>query len=155
MFQISQNAFVITLISFVLSIGLTYLVRGYARKQNFVATPKLDRWHKKPTAMLGGVAIFLTTTLMYLLFVPQTSESFVILAGSMFLFIVGLVDDILHIKPYQKLIGQFIGAAIAEMPAASPSILSSRFIALVMPMSQKAVIAIFRISEFVHGKTKP
>ena len=112
MFQISQNAFVITLISFVLSIGLTYLVRGYARKQNFVATPKLDRWHKKPTAMLGGVAIFLTTTLMYLLFVPQTSESLVILAGSMFLFIVGLVDDILHIKPYQKLIGQFIGVAI-------------------------------------------
>ncbi len=112
MFQFSQNAFVIMLMSFVVSIGLTYIVRGYARKQNFVAKPKSDRWHKKPTAMLGGVAIFFTTALMYLLFVPQTSESFVILAGSMFLFIVGLVDDILYIKPYQKLIGQFVGVAI-------------------------------------------
>ncbi|MDQ3180056.1 MAG: undecaprenyl/decaprenyl-phosphate alpha-N-acetylglucosaminyl 1-phosphate transferase, partial [Acidobacteriota bacterium] len=112
MFQISQNAFVIALLSFVLSIGLTYLVRGFARKKNFVAKPKLDRWHKKPTAMLGGVAIFLTTALMYVLFVPQTSDSLVILAGSLFLFLVGLIDDILHIKPYQKLIGQFIGVAI-------------------------------------------
>jgi UDP-GlcNAc:undecaprenyl-phosphate GlcNAc-1-phosphate transferase len=112
MFQISQNAFVIALISFVLSIGLTYLVRGFARKQNFVAKPKLDRWHKKPTAMLGGVAIFLATALMYVLFVPQTSASLVILVGSIFLFLVGLIDDILHIKPYQKLIGQFIGVAI-------------------------------------------
>lgn len=112
MFQISQNAFVITLISFVMSIGLTYLVRGFARKQNFVATPKSDRWHKKPTAMLGGAAIFLTTVLMYALFIPPTLESLVILIGSAFLFIVGLVDDILHIKPYQKLIGQFIGVAI-------------------------------------------
>ncbi|MGI9035294.1 MAG: hypothetical protein ACR2GD_04560, partial [Pyrinomonadaceae bacterium] len=47
-----------------------------------------------------------------LLFVPQSSQSLIILGGSSFLFVVGLVDDVLHIKPYQKLIGQFIGVAI-------------------------------------------
>jgi UDP-GlcNAc:undecaprenyl-phosphate GlcNAc-1-phosphate transferase len=36
----------------------------------------------------------------------------VIIAGSSVLFLVGLIDDILHIKPYQKLIGQIIGVAI-------------------------------------------
>ena len=35
-----------------------------------------------------------------------------VLGGSAFLFLVGLVDDILSIRPYQKLIGQLIGAGI-------------------------------------------
>src|SRR4030095_8966414 len=34
-----------------------------------------------------------------------------ILRASSFLFLVGLIDDILHIKPYQKLIGQILGSA--------------------------------------------
>jgi UDP-GlcNAc:undecaprenyl-phosphate GlcNAc-1-phosphate transferase len=98
--------------SVVLSVVLTYIVREAAHKFGYVAKPKLDRWHKRPTAMLGGAAIFLTTVLMYLFFVPFTRESAVILAGSSLLFLVGLIDDILHIKPYQKLIGQFIGVAV-------------------------------------------
>jgi UDP-GlcNAc:undecaprenyl-phosphate GlcNAc-1-phosphate transferase len=61
---------------------------------------------------MGGVAIFLTTIIAYFLFIPLTTESLVIMGGSTFLFIVGLIDDRLHIKPYQKLIGQLIGTAI-------------------------------------------
>ncbi len=47
-----------------------------------------------------------------MLFVPKTNSSLAVLAGSSILFLVGLVDDILPVKPYQKLIGQFIGVAI-------------------------------------------
>ncbi len=112
MFQVSFQPFFLMLVSFAAAVGLTYLVRAAAHKFNFVAKPKLDRWHKKPTAMLGGIAIFAATVIIYALFVPKTTESIVILAGSSILFLVGLVDDILHIKPYQKLIGQFIGVAI-------------------------------------------
>ena len=100
------------LISFIAALILTYLVRWFARRYGFVAKPKLDRWHKKPTAMLGGTAIFLAVVIVYGLFVPKTTETLVILAGSSFLFFVGLIDDVLQIKPYQKLIGQFIGVAI-------------------------------------------
>jgi UDP-GlcNAc:undecaprenyl-phosphate GlcNAc-1-phosphate transferase len=112
MFQLSSNPFLLAIGSFIISVLLTFAVRGFARKWNFVAVPKSDRWHKKPTAMLGGTAIFLTTVLMYLLFIPLTQASAVVLAGSSLLFFVGLIDDILHIKPYQKLIGQFIGVAV-------------------------------------------
>src|SRR5581483_1914528 len=35
---------------------LTPLVRMAARRFGFVAKPKIDRWHKKPTAMMGGLA---------------------------------------------------------------------------------------------------
>jgi UDP-GlcNAc:undecaprenyl-phosphate GlcNAc-1-phosphate transferase len=112
MFQLSSNPFLLAIGSFIVSVILTFAVRGFARKWNFVAVPKSDRWHKKPTAMLGGTAIFLTTVLMYLLFVPLTQASAVVLAGSSLLFLVGLIDDILQIKPYQKLIGQFIGVGV-------------------------------------------
>ncbi len=110
--QIFTHPFFITAVSVVAAIIFTYLVRGFARQRGIVAAPKADRWHKKPTAMLGGLAIFLATLLMYGLFVPKTSESMVILAGSSLLFLVGLIDDIRNIKPYQKLIGQIIGVAV-------------------------------------------
>jgi UDP-GlcNAc:undecaprenyl-phosphate GlcNAc-1-phosphate transferase len=109
--------------SFVLALILTPVVRRLARRWGAVARPKTDRWHKKPTAMLGGVAIFLsvaTVILVYLLFVqPQAQEIqnhsrsylWVALASSAFLFAVGLADDLFHAKPYQKLIGQVMGAA--------------------------------------------
>lgn len=110
--EILLNPFAVTSISFVLAIISTYLVRELARRFDFVAKPKSDRWHKKPTAMYGGVAIFAATVLMYGVFVPKTQESLVILGASSLLFLVGLLDDYLNIKPYQKLIGQLIGATI-------------------------------------------
>lgn len=112
MFQSPYNAFFTALISFALATVLTYVVREAAHKFGFVAKPKTDRWHKRPTAMLGGVAIYLATIIIYLIFLPKTPESLIILAGGSVLFLVGLVDDILQVKPYQKLIGQLIGVAI-------------------------------------------
>jgi UDP-GlcNAc:undecaprenyl-phosphate GlcNAc-1-phosphate transferase len=106
------NPFVIASLGFVLSAVLTFLVREIARKKGIVAKPKSDRWHKKPTAMLGGVAIYFSTVATALVFIVPTLEFWVVLGGSTLMFLLGLIDDIFHIKPYQKLIGQFISAAL-------------------------------------------
>ncbi|HEU5133470.1 MAG TPA: MraY family glycosyltransferase, partial [Pyrinomonadaceae bacterium] len=97
--------------SFIFALLLTPLVRAFARRYGFVAAPKIDRWHKKPTAMLGGTAIWLSVVITYFVFISGTTYGKFILLASTFLFIVGLIDDVLHIKPYQKLIGQVMGAA--------------------------------------------
>jgi hypothetical protein len=112
MFHLPANPVIVTIASFVAAVILTYLVRAAARRYGFVAAPKSDRWHKKPTAMYGGVAIFLTTILMYAIFIPKTVDSIVVMGSATILFLVGLIDDFLNIKPYQKLIGQLIGAAV-------------------------------------------
>ena len=112
MYRFTDNPFLIGAVALVVSIALTYIVRMAARRYGFVAKPKADRWHRRPTAMMGGVAIFLTAVIISLLFIRQTEESLIILGSSAFLFVVGLIDDLFHIKPYQKLIGQFIGVAI-------------------------------------------
>jgi len=99
-------------VSFGLALVLTPTVRAFARRFGAVAAPKTDRWHKKPTAMLGGVAIWLSVVVSLLIFVPNSTYGWVIILSTSFLFLVGLVDDILHIKPYQKLIGQILGSAL-------------------------------------------
>lgn len=107
--------------SAVLALALTPIVQIVARRYGLVATPKTDRWHKKPTAMFGGVAIWLAVVLCYLIFIrPATGQTWshfpaslvdVVIGASTFLFLVGLVDDLIHTKPYQKLIGQVMGSA--------------------------------------------
>jgi UDP-GlcNAc:undecaprenyl-phosphate GlcNAc-1-phosphate transferase len=103
--------------SAILALALTPLVRYFARRYGMVAKPKTDRWHKKPTAMLGGVGIWLAMVVSYLAFIRPNQGHFpgsfldVVMGASTFLFLVGLADDFLHTKPYQKLIGQVMGSA--------------------------------------------
>jgi len=97
--------------SFCLALILTPVVRAFARRFGFVAKPKIDRWHKKPTAMLGGVGIWLAVVITLLAFNLRITYGREILLASTFLFFVGLIDDLIHIKPYQKLIGQILGSA--------------------------------------------
>jgi UDP-GlcNAc:undecaprenyl-phosphate GlcNAc-1-phosphate transferase len=103
-----------------LALGLTPVVRVLARRYGMVARPKTDRWHKKPTAMLGGAAIWLSVVVSYLVFIRLPAQGWghfpssymdVVIGASTFLFLVGLVDDLIHTKPYQKLIGQVMGSA--------------------------------------------
>lgn len=104
-----------------LALLLTPIVRALARHFGMVAKPKTDRWHKAPTAMMGGVAIWLSVIVGYFIFVrPQTGQGWghfpashldAVILASTFLFLIGLADDLLHSKPYQKLIGQIMGSA--------------------------------------------
>ena len=107
-----SNPFFVGAIAAILSVIATFAVRAFAVKRGIVAKPKSDRWHKRPTAMLGGVAIFAAALVVYFSLVPVTRGSLVVIGGSAFLFAVGLVDDLFSIRPYQKLIGQLIGAGI-------------------------------------------
>ena len=105
-------SFVPVPVAFAITLAVTPLVRALARRWGLVATPKTDRWHKKPTAMMGGVAIWLAVVSTWLLLMPHTPHGWVVIGASTFLFLVGLADDLLHTKPYQKLIGQVMGSAV-------------------------------------------
>jgi UDP-GlcNAc:undecaprenyl-phosphate GlcNAc-1-phosphate transferase len=61
--------------------------------------------------MLGGAAIWLSVIIISSVFSLYGTYGKWILLASTFLFLVGLVDDLFHIKPYQKLIGQILGSA--------------------------------------------
>ena len=88
----------------------TPLVRVVARRVGMIARPRADRWHTKPTALMGGVAVFaglLSASLSQ--GIPWAERRWLYLGG-VFMFGLGFVDDIWRIKPGQKLLGQIIAA---------------------------------------------
>lgn len=96
------------------SLALVPLVRKLAHWKGLVSAPKADRWNTRPVALFGGVAIFLAYLIPVLVFVPWSlGHSWSIVAGGGVLFLLGLIDDFITIKPASKLIGQIIGASIA------------------------------------------
>jgi UDP-GlcNAc:undecaprenyl-phosphate GlcNAc-1-phosphate transferase len=91
--------------------ALVLLARRLAVRVGFVAAPRTDRWHKNPTPLLGGAAIYATFVLGFIVFAPGLSRAYPILAAGTLLFVTGMIDDAVHIKPHTKLIIQFIAAA--------------------------------------------
>lgn len=90
---------------------LTWLVRAIARRFSILSVPQADRWRREPVPLLGGAAIFLSFLVGFLLFVPKEREFVLIVAGASCLFLLGLVDDFVRLKAYQKLVGQVAVAA--------------------------------------------
>jgi UDP-GlcNAc:undecaprenyl-phosphate GlcNAc-1-phosphate transferase len=127
--------------AFAAAAAATPLVRAGARRLGAVAVPCNDRWHRKPTAMLGGVAIFIVVMAVIPAMVPEHREGAVVLAASTLLFLVGLIDDFVKIKPYQKLIGQMVGAG------------SVIYFGLVLPWTSSAALNIMVTFVWLIGIT--
>ncbi|UCF82786.1 MAG: hypothetical protein JSV50_16565 [Desulfobacteraceae bacterium] len=104
--------------SFAISLVLTPLVRKFAIAYGKVAVPKDNRWHKKTTALLGGVSMFSCTLIVWVLAAGFTDWATygrpylpMMLCASA-IFVLGLADDIFNMDPQHKLAGQIIITAI-------------------------------------------
>jgi UDP-GlcNAc:undecaprenyl-phosphate GlcNAc-1-phosphate transferase len=95
-----------------LGLIFTYLVRYGAHRLGIVATPRRDRWHSRPTALMGGIAIYLAFVIGCLIFAPDLSRAYPILIAATLLFGVGIVDDLVQLKPYVKLAMQVVAASV-------------------------------------------
>jgi UDP-GlcNAc:undecaprenyl-phosphate GlcNAc-1-phosphate transferase len=103
-------------IAFAAATVLTLAVRFVARKRNLVAKPRPDRWHKKPTALFGGVGIFLAFVLTTLFYRgPHAPGRNLLLLCSGGMFLLGFIDDLVQLKPYAKLVGQIILCSAVTM----------------------------------------
>src|SRR5260370_19442166 len=92
-------------IAFVASILFTLTVRTGARKFGWVAKPRADRWHRKPTALLGGVAIYFAFVLAFFVHrPPKLAGDMLFLVCASGMFFLGLLDDFLHLQPYTTLV---------------------------------------------------
>jgi len=104
--------------SFLVSLALTPVVRKFALKTRQVAVPKSDRWHRKETALLGGVAIFFSvmavwvTLALVLGWDRYGREHLPLMLCAIGMFLLGLVDDIRNMDPQHKLAGQIVIACV-------------------------------------------
>src|SRR5438105_3098636 len=98
-------------LALMLSLVFVPVARTIARRVGFVAKPRPDRWHQKPVAMFGGAAI--AASLFISVFIFRIHKDVGVLAGTaLAMCLVGLVDDIVSLKPSTKLIAQIAGASV-------------------------------------------
>lgn len=105
--------FLVPAASFFLTVILVPLVSRLAARRGCVALPNNERWHKRATPTLGGVAFFPAFLLPALFLSPNPSAilPFIMIAAQMF--VVGFIDDLRRLNPATKLMGQIITAATA------------------------------------------
>jgi UDP-GlcNAc:undecaprenyl-phosphate/decaprenyl-phosphate GlcNAc-1-phosphate transferase len=115
-----MSILLITICCFGLSALLTWAVREIAKSSGLAFGPESDRHiHTSPIPRLGGIAIFCTFITgfgFYLLAAarglvpaPTNDDALKVLAPAVFLFAVGLIDDLKGLRAYTKLLAQIAG----------------------------------------------
>lgn len=115
--QLSEAHIIGAIISFLLGIFIVPLVIFYSEKKGLVDKPNERKIHSTPVPRLGGVAIWCSTMLTFLLLIflsyyPYGSLLSGILLGSSLMFLLGLIDDIYCLDAKFKL---FIQISIATI----------------------------------------
>ena len=121
---------IVFLLSFFLSISIVPLIIKFAHRYGFIAEPREDRWHKKPTALLGGIGIFVSFIISSLIFIPLNKLTMGFLICSTAIFGLGLYDDLVELKPYTKFIIEVILAIIVIFFGINIKIISYPIIAI-------------------------
>jgi len=99
------------LFAFVLSLGLVPVARLLATRSGYIAAQRADRWHQRPVALFGGVAIGVTVLIGLFVF-NEFRQIGVLLGGAGLIFVTGLIDDVRPLRPSTKLVIQIAVASI-------------------------------------------
>ena len=105
-----------TLLTFIISFLITYLslpvLRALAFRFNILDFPGIKKMHKIATPLLGGVALYLGL-IAGLFFNARNIFLFApVLTGATFIFILGLVNDVIELSAWLRLLFQFLIALV-------------------------------------------
>ena len=122
--MIDNSLTMTSLFAFILALAISFActpaVRMLAIKIKAVDVPKDNRrMHKVPIPRMGGLAIFAGFLVSVLFFVPLGHEFRSILIGALILVVLGIIDDIVALKPRTKFAGQIIAALIPALSGVS------------------------------------
>ena len=122
--MIDNSLTMTSLFAFILALAISFACTPAARmlaiKIKAVDVPKDNRrMHKVPIPRMGGLAIFAGFLVSVLFFVPLGNEFRSILIGALILVVLGIIDDIVALKPRTKFAGQIIAALIPALSGVS------------------------------------
>jgi UDP-GlcNAc:undecaprenyl-phosphate/decaprenyl-phosphate GlcNAc-1-phosphate transferase len=107
-----RSLLVVIVFAALISTTMTPLIARFARRRGLVVQPRMDRWHRKPTPILGGVAMTIAVLLVLAVALPQTSTFAVLILCIGGASALGLIDDLRGLAPSTKLAGQVIIASL-------------------------------------------
>ncbi|WP_047374478.1 glycosyltransferase family 4 protein [Exiguobacterium sp. ZOR0005] len=100
------------LVSFVMAILITPLVRRFAYLIGAVDHPNARKVHMRPMPRIGGLAIFISFLIGYALLLPASRYNDAILIGAVVIILTGLIDDRFQLSARVKLMGQMIATVV-------------------------------------------
>ncbi len=100
------------LVAIAVAAAATPLAIRLARRVGAVDRPKSDRWARRETPMLGGIAITLGILAALLLTQPLNAPTLAVAFGVLLLHGVGLWDDLRGLRPQAKLVAQTAAAGV-------------------------------------------
>ncbi len=102
------------LFSFILTIVLLPILIKFAAANKLFVPESYRKIHHSKVSSLGGLAIFVSSTLSFILFSDLVNypDYRMIISSAFLLFIIGLRDDLFEMTPINKLFGQFISVVI-------------------------------------------
>ena len=108
------NFLLTALTSFVASFILIPFIIRFSKKKKLYDAPGKRRIHKKLKPSLGGAAIFAGFTFSSILWIHTDSwtTQYFLLPILIIPFILGLIDDLMHLRPIAKIIGQTVTATL-------------------------------------------
>ncbi len=107
-----HNILLIVFVTFVSSIIFVGLAKKIAEYIGAIDVPNKRSAHTKPTPLLGGIGIFLSFLLGYMLFGRESTLMLSVLMSSFLILLLGVFDDIKPIKARYKIIVHFLVAVI-------------------------------------------
>lgn len=94
----------------IISTIATPLVKKLAIKIGAVDQPDERKVHVKLMPRLGGLAIFVSFLIGFLLFFPGEEKAWPIILGALIIVITGVIDDMKGVSPKVKMLGQLLAA---------------------------------------------
>lgn len=102
--------------AFIVSFASTPIVKAFAQKVGAMDVPtEARRVHDHPIPRLGGLAIFLGFIISVLLFADITPQVQGVLLGCVLIVATGVVDDMVSLNAWVKLLLQILAAAVAVL----------------------------------------
>jgi UDP-GlcNAc:undecaprenyl-phosphate GlcNAc-1-phosphate transferase len=100
--------------SFVICFLIIPVIIKYSLEKNLVDIPGRRKIHKKITPSMGGIAIFIGFVVSALIWmdISQWKEMRFILIALFMVFFIGVRDDLVPLRPFMKLLGQLMAAAV-------------------------------------------
>jgi len=124
-----SNIIILAIITALISIIITPLVRKLAIRVNAIDIPKDERRvHNKPIPVMGGLAIYISFVLGTILYngILTPSQTGIII-GATVIVIGGIIDDLKDLRPKYKILIQVIAAICLLVSGISISIVTNPF----------------------------
>ncbi|WP_226036338.1 MraY family glycosyltransferase [Aquibacillus saliphilus] len=117
----------IVLICLIISISITPFIKKFALYIGAVDQPDHRKVHLKTMPRLGGLAIFISFMVGFVVFNPDSPYFWPILAGAILITATGILDDLYNLSAKIKFVSQIVAASIVVLGGAQINFINLPF----------------------------